>query len=148
MHQPLTKWFCDKCGEVIENVDGGQVAWKLDCDQRLHDFRIVHSKCDQSNQFPCWEPLKNLLGTDGLSRLLSYISLGPFLSQPGTSSTPGPADKDKFVDLVRRIQLPYYEEARRYFSRKELVDRMIDDNEMSLYRVERLRETIEEFEQR
>ena len=146
MHQPLTKWFCDNCGEVIENVDVGHVVWKRDQDLREYDFKIIHRKCDESNQFPCWDSLKDFLGPDGLSHLLSFLSLGPFLSRPGVSSTLGLANNDQFVDLVRRVQLPYYEEARQYFLREGMTDRMAGENEMSPYRVESLRELIAESE--
>lgn len=146
MHEPLTKWFCDKCGEVIEKIDAGHVIWKRDDDQREYAFRIVHRDCDDHAHFRFWEPLKDFLGPDGSSYLLSFVSLGPFLTWPGFASTPGPANNDQFVDLFRRVQLPYYEEARKYFSHEEMAERMAGENEISPYRVESLRELIAEFE--
>ena len=146
MHEPLTNWFCDRCGEVIENIDAGHVVWRRDQDLREYDFSIIHRTCDVGNQFPCWEELRDFVGSDGLSELLSFVSLGPFISQPGVASTRGPADNDQFVDLIRRVQLPYYEEARQYFSREGMAERMAGENEVAPYRVERLRELIAKFE--
>jgi len=30
MLQPLKQWFCDVCGEVIEDPEDGYVLWSVD----------------------------------------------------------------------------------------------------------------------
>ena len=46
----------------------------------------------------------------------------------------GVADLDEFVDLVRRFQIPYYEEARRHFSDPEVLDEFAEANEVYPYK--------------
>lgn len=148
MHTPLTKWYCDICDEVIEDIAKGYVVWKNNDDRRDYSFRIIHqSKCDPRDVYPCSSALEDFVGPDGLSNLLANLSLGPFKNRAGDMET-GVVDMNEYVDFIRRVQLPYYEEARRYFDEEDLVDRMSDANELYPYRVEQLRAIIEEYEAR
>ncbi|WP_420121434.1 hypothetical protein [Nakamurella sp.] len=52
------------------------------------------------------------LDRDGLSLLLAFLSAGP--GRPGEGG-PAVQDLDEFVDLIRRLHVPYYEPARDRF---------------------------------
>lgn len=119
---PLKQWICDTCGEVIERPNEGYVQFiDSDNDGKYDDFVIVHhaaySPLKRNNK--CYKngysdlDLSSFLGTDGLSRLIGLVDPGEFyypnLLLPKTSNF------RKWITLVRRLQTPYYEEARFYF---------------------------------
>lgn len=118
-----TRWVCDMCGDFIDSFERGYVIWKSAAGQPYHDFKIVHqSKCDPDGDFDCSGALSDFLGIDGLNHALSYLSAGalqaPFERGP-RSSTP---NLDEFTDLIRRVQVPYYDLARPYFKNPRVID--------------------------
>lgn len=78
------------------------------------------------------------LGEDGQAALLSKISVGPILNDRGSSSRQV-RDLDEFVHLFRRLQTPYYEEARRHFRCPGVLERLYDTNEFYPYQPKVLR---------
>lgn len=119
MATPLTVWKCDTCGDDITKPGTALVTYRRDDDNRAYDFRLVHKnidghRCDPDNAhgFEASIELHSLLGADGLTDLLSLLSAGPLKSTPGEVRV---ADLDGYVDLVRRVQIPWYEEARPYW---------------------------------
>src|SRR6478736_5864673 len=113
-----TTWYCDTCHEEITDTTAALLAWK---DMRTEgggyqsgDFRIVHKgkKCDYDNSMATLE-LSDMLGPDGLAHLLYFLSIGPLKGPTRPESRI--VDMDQFVDIIRRLQTPRYEEARRYF---------------------------------
>lgn len=143
--EPLTKWTCDVCGNLIETADEGYVVWRrVGPDEKEGDYKIIHqSKCDPgSKDFTFSLPLESLLGEDGLAHLLSWLSPGPI--QGPSDSWPEVQDFDEYVDLVRRLHTPYYEEARTRFSNEEVESRLADSNPYAPYLPETLRRIAEE----
>ncbi len=133
MLKPLEQWHCDVCGEVIECPKDGYVIWKNDDDHRDHDFTVIHKiKCDPKKGFPCSMPIETFLGADGLVYLTSFLSLGPIKGVMGSNFT-GVRDFDEFVDFMRRMQTPYYEDARRFYETEDVVERYNDANEVMPY---------------
>ena len=61
------------------------------------------------------------------------MSLGPIKANHGRPSYCDIADMDEFVDLIRRVQTPHYEEARRRFANVDLLEDFADSNEISPY---------------
>ncbi|WP_054749991.1 hypothetical protein [Ruminiclostridium josui] len=56
------------------------------------------------------------------------------------------ADIRKWIDFYRRLQLPYYEEARQYWE-EAISDGYFDDaNEIYIYLPEKLKRMIEHYE--
>jgi hypothetical protein len=142
MDTPLTKWYCDVCNEHIENVNDGYVIWKKAKDLKSYSFKIIHQcRCDQ-NDYPASRPLKEFLGEQGLVYLLSKLSIGPIKKYIGQGSDCTVVDMDEFVDFVRRVQIPYYEEARRYFGNPDLLENFSHDNEYLPYLPEQLEKII------
>lgn len=144
VEQPLTYWYCDQCHKRIDDVEKGYVVWRQTADLLYHDFRIIHQRiCDERSSFPCSMPLGKFLGVDGLSYLSSMLSLGPMMVRPGDSSRQLIADMDNFVDFMRRVQIPHYEQARRKFSSEAAADYFEGSNESRPYYQDALKKIIE-----
>ncbi|MCH5138164.1 hypothetical protein JMF89_13235 [Clostridiaceae bacterium UIB06] len=110
-------WICDNCGEKIENIEDGWVEWletkREDSIFNLYQgIRIVHrSKCNydqhlvynKHNAIVGDSDLESFSGADGLIDLLSFISEGYF------------DNNEELLEIIKRIHIPGYEEARPYF---------------------------------
>ena len=105
---PLQQFICDKCGQVIEKVDDGWLEWFDDCKTPAHGFRIVHAggpciyrdSADVSDNH-----LFHFTGPDGLADLLSFFDREHGVNQ------------GELAEIIRRLHVPYYEEARQYLDR-------------------------------
>lgn len=73
--------------------------------------------------------------------LLSWLSDGPL---KGGNSRSQVVNLNEYVDLVRRVQTPYYEEARPRFDEEKIRDAYGDANECAPYRPDNLREIANE----
>ena len=149
MDKPLTTWYCDVCGNPL-NVEEGYVVWKNDKNHKAYDFKIIHKgKCDPKGEYRSSLPLKAFSGDEGRAQLLFFLSPGFIkinITKESTSPTyPRIKDFNEYFDLFHRCQTPYYEEARRYFRCKELLECHSDDNEVAPYFPESLKKMIEHF---
>lgn len=132
MLKPLEQWYCDVCGEVIERPRDGYVLWKQDDKLQVYDFTIIHKgKCDQKN-YPCSMDVETFLGAEGFVYLTAFLSLGPIKVAAGSKWAKA-FDMDEFVDFMRRMQTPYYEDARRLYDSEEMSERLGDANEVLPY---------------
>lgn len=134
---PVTQWRCDECGEVVSAEDG-YVIWNR-FNAPDFQFRVIHHvKCD-NNAFPSSLALSSLLGPDGLAKLTSWLSYGPPNSQPGLPSRQECAGDypipplDAWVDLMRRLHLPRYEESRPLYFRPWVWDHFSGTSESYPY---------------
>ena len=138
----LGPWYCDQCGQTIDDASGrdvgsGYVLWHPRGGDE--NYRIVHKvRCDDDT-YPSSAPLENFLGPDGLVRLTSFLSLGPIMGALGQRRTSGVEDLDGFVDFVRRVQVPGYEEARRRYDDPDVIQRFSDATETYPYLQEAIR---------
>ena len=127
--EPLKEWICDTCGGVIQSPEQGWLEWlKLEADNGSYlasGFRIVHhflyspnkkSKegCYQHGPIAASMHLNEYTGADGLNYLLEMLRGG------GSGREIAVANLDEFIEIVRRLQIPHYEEARRYQSSIDL----------------------------
>lgn len=145
MPEPLTTWFCDSCQEPITELNTALLAWDEDEDGRAREFLIVHKnmngrQCDpqqsRSPRFSSSNELEECVGPNGLTELLSLLSPGPLAGEQ--DGFPRVANFDQFVDVVRRLHTPWYEEARRRFDDESVRERY-DVNEVYPYQSEALR---------
>lgn len=149
--KPLQQWICDTCGEIIECPEDGYVQFK-DGDMGYDNFIIVHhfsaSPRKDNNTRGCYQyyadsSLKSFLEAGGLAHLLALVDPGEHkcyeLKQPHTG------DFRKWVDFVRRLQLPYYEEARLYWQKAEKDGFFSGANETWPYLSENLKLLIETY---
>lgn len=116
---PLRSWRCDTCGKPITDPRLGMVVWRDTNEGSYISFKIVHKnidgrRCDPgiNADYESSLEIDNFLGTDGLAELLSWISPSPL----DGSRIPGVQNLDEFVTLLRRLQIPFYEEAMPYFT--------------------------------
>lgn len=134
MTAPLTTWTCDTCGQEISNAKDGYVVWRAtSAANPKADYRIVHqnkngSTCDPGAQggYQRSQALPDFLGPDGLATLLAMLSPGPL---KGPASEPDIRDLDEWVDFVRRVQTPWYEQARTRFDDDQIQQDYADSNE-------------------
>lgn len=121
---PLKQWICDTCGEIIELPEHGWLEWRQDERHKAFDFKIVHhvtysprgphGNCYQSNELH--NHLTRFVGEDGLPHLLCLLDEGVHIGLgPDCHSCPQVKDIGEWMELIRRLQVPYYEEARQYF---------------------------------
>jgi hypothetical protein len=75
--------------------------------------------------------LESMLGPGGLVEMLSFIDAGPY-HEPKYQG-PQVGDFREFAEIMRRLFVPYYEEARLYWDRAKEDGYFDDANEVWLY---------------
>ncbi|KAA0240722.1 hypothetical protein EDM76_01705 [bacterium] len=125
---------------MISAPEEGYVLWQKEGLLR-HSCRIVHRKppCNESS-FDSFDGVHEMIGDKGLALLLSWIDKGEAFS----ANYKGPKVKDlrEWAELVRRLHLPYYEEARRFWGQAKAND---DLHETTAYLPDSLRALIERY---
>lgn len=153
MLEPLQKWYCDCCGEIIERPEDGYVQFRRSRENDLlyDDFVIVHHKTvspRRNTRHGCYiydsdSDLESFLGDNGKVHLLSLLDPGEYHMPEFMSMT---SNIRRWNDFFMRLQLPYYEEARRYWSRAMSDGYFGDSNEIYIYLPENLRRMIQHYE--
>ena len=152
---PLQQWICDTCGCIIEAPNHGFIEWKKTEDGQKYGFRIVHNakyspykdsggSCFYSSKERGGDLyLERVVGPDGLVTLTSWIDVGEWHEDDYRG--PSVRDLREWVKVFRRVQLPYYEEARQYTD--ELRDASDTGlHEIAFYLHDQLKEIIDEHE--
>ncbi len=130
---PPTKWTCDVCEEKIESVEDGYLIWKS-INSIYSDFKIVHqNKCDTGNSYNNSLALNDLMGDDGLVKLLSFISNGIMAKNAGYDNKVHIENFYEYTDLVKRLHIPNYEEKRSSFFDDEYVRKSMEDGTDEVY---------------
>ncbi len=145
--KPIQEWICDSCGQTV-TPENGYLEW-LSPDSGPHSFNVVHNKqrCFQhDNHFDRSDnPLDVFLGAKGLQQFLAMLDLGRVLDPVGRHM-PGTPELRSFVDVIRRLHIPYYEEARLYFEAAVSEGYFSDQNEVSIFVPETCKAIIERYE--
>lgn len=165
MLQPLEQFYCDTCDQLIQAPEQGMVEWIESMDEPAHSFRIVHHieyspkadseipRSEKPRPQGCYKHqntvknkdigLDKFLGKDGLVKLIHFIDVGPYHvpKYDGVQFEDG----REFAELFRRLQLPYYEEARKYWDRAKQDGFFEGANEMWIYQPEVLEEIIDVY---
>jgi hypothetical protein len=109
--QPLRQWYCDECGELIERPRDGTVAYdsirEPSGEWHAVRFRIVHNGNVRNGECQGSPGGGAVLGDKLLEDLAGSRAI---LSMLGTQSS-----DPTWAEVVRRVAVPLYEEARRYF---------------------------------
>lgn len=136
MTQP-TEWICDTCAEPVKDPTMSLVVWRHDDDRGDRDFKLVHKgACDpdpEGREYMASLDLKVFLGDDGLAMLLSWLADGPLHGAGRRGSRIAPEALYGFVDLVRRVQTPGYEQARARFRDQDVQHVLAGANEYLPY---------------
>lgn len=108
---PLKKFICDECGSIIEKPEDGWLEWFDDYETPVEGFRIVHHSSVSPRRDKggdCYYPrnpkvsdghLTQYMGIDGLAFLLAKFDRNL-------------ADPKELAEIIRRLHIPHYEEAR------------------------------------
>jgi len=125
--KPLEQWICDECETIIQSPDQGWLEWLHGPGFRdNYGFRIVHSVPFSPGQpdSHCQAyanhgavndlPLTSASGPRAMAMLLALLDVGPLHE----NDYKGPLVRDirEWVELARRLTIPYYEEARTRWS--------------------------------
>jgi len=148
MLKPLEQWICDKCGQIIEQPKDGYVQFTYDGKCRK-SFVIVHHKLASPHKDTadgCYihdfdSALPEFLGSNGLVKLTTLIDAGSY-HDPHHNYT---ADTREWLDLFHRLHVPYYEEARQYWSRASTDGYFGDANEVLIHTPSYMQRMIEHY---
>lgn len=154
MLEPLREFICDSCGRPITDTDNGWVEWEsfYDKDRQKvvsRNFRICHHeiKCQKLARHPnCSDlPLSEFLGEMAIVQTTSMLDIGPYHNKdyPG----PEPDDLREFTDFLRRLTLPYYEEARQWWHQAMHDGYFGDSNEILIYLPKNLKAMIKHYQE-
>jgi len=162
MLEPLQQWICDYCGEIINSPDEGWLEWiseKINEQfvRKAFGFRIVHHRpfspiegnenggCYHysKKQLPAGISLRDFVGPKGVPNLLTFLDVGPYHSLEYRG--PGVKDIREYVELVRRLTIPYYEEALLYWGEAMSQGYFDSANEVWIYLPENLKELVKRY---
>lgn len=158
MLRPLEQFICDECGRIIENPQDGYVEWEEGRDSEgnhfARGFRIVHNVPASPRQnVGCFRyensPYRNDIQLDFFlenvnNYLMSFLDLG-IVHDPHFHIGCRISNFHEFVEFFRRLTIPYYEEARRYFPTAIQEGYFEDVNELVLYTPDYLRRLITRY---
>jgi hypothetical protein len=122
-----TGWKCGACGRLVTKIDDGWIEWLVSKSRkdngRLKGLRLVHTLAAsprRASPFGCrYDPqrkfkkdqslveglsLERFVGPDGLMLLLSLVANGEL-------------PREDILDLIKRVQIPGYEQAMRVFQK-------------------------------
>ena len=143
MLKPLEEYICDVCGKTIESKGNGMLTAQRNSDHKLEVFKIVHKiTCDDRTRSSSWE-LDRVIGSAGVGTLINFLHPGQ-VTDPSMQSETEVSDIPKFAEIFRRLQTPYYEEARMYMQ-EALADGRLDSNPAVLGHTDTLKAWIEDY---
>lgn len=117
---PLRQFLCDRCGKVGDVNDMCIQYWhkatvlEARAAYVLEEMQLVHyDKCTWNDEVirkqGTIKLLYDLSGTEGLASLLGICETDNFSDELSNKSYPSLA-----MEILKRVQIPYYEEARFY----------------------------------
>jgi hypothetical protein len=163
MLTPLNQFICDTCGEIINEPKEGWIEWISDIDEKNgkfidHSFRIVHhfahSPLAETKPDGCYQHQHALGRSDShlhqfisdeykMAHILKFLDIGPY-HQPNYKG-PSVRDMREYVEVMRRLTIPYYEEARQYWNEAQSDGYFADANEIWVYGASNLQTLIEQY---
>lgn len=147
---PLTQFICDTCSQLIENPNDGWIEWESSIEEgrRIDEnFRICHhrTECQTLAKHPnCYDlPMRDVIGDNVHAFIYSHIDIGPYHER--NYCGPSIIDFRQYTEFMRRLTLPYYEEARQWWNEAIADGYFGDANEIYIYIPESLRRMIEHY---
>jgi len=162
MLKPLKNFICDCCGGIINDPEEGYVEfYRIRNENDIyihHEFRIVHHAPHSPNYINgghCYTheekmgrgdlSLKDFINSPNrVAEILSFVDIGE-IHDPMFRPYSKVADVRGFVEFVRRVAIPYYEEARLYLKQANQEGFIGDQNEISIYSESVLKSIIENY---
>lgn len=155
---PLKQFICDTCGEIIEKPEDGYLEWVYSDDGMQREFNIVHhggsSPRKKYNHNGCYqhadrhgrmdEALNQSIDPNRMMAfLLKFIDMGRY-HDPDRGHI-AKVNISEYVELVRRLTIPYYEEARLYWEEAKSDGFFDGANEILIYSVDFLKRLVEKY---
>jgi len=150
---PLNQFICDTCGEIIQSPEYGWVEW-LHGDREAgsaHSFRICHVGSRSSTGKPCHIFSKHVDRADlHLNHVMEHLPnwLLAFLGAGMLHEPTRPVqvrEMGEFLDFARRLTVPYYEEARKFWG-AAVADGTLDGyHNISAHQAETLQRIINDY---
>jgi hypothetical protein len=155
---PLKQFICDTCGEIIEKPEDGWIEWIHSDDGMQTEFNIVHHAGSSPRKIFNHEGCYQHGGRNGrmdnnlnqyinpnviMSFLLHFLDIGRH-HDPSRNYI-GKVNISEYVELVRRLTIPYYEEARLYWEMAKNDGYFDGENEISIYSVNFLKGIIDKY---
>lgn len=105
--KPLQQFICDGCGTIIEEPKHAEIIWNVtDPDDEGNMYHYDYSLVHRYDVSPCGEKGCGLGDKTCNAGIEAFMDC--FLLQPQTLYI------NKFQDLMFRLSVPYYEQARQY----------------------------------
>lgn len=162
MLKPLEQFICDTCEKIIEKPSDGMLEW-IDYDNdetnshEIHSFRIVHQfgaspKPNESNN-SCFkhnnseggstDNLCDYLDADNkMARILSFLDEDIYEK---TYSDCPITDMRNYVNTVRRLTIPYFEEAIQFWNDAKNDGYFANVNDVQVYEADTLKALIVKY---
>lgn len=152
MLKPLEQFICDTCHQPIETIEEGWVEWlnhqQEDGRWTTSNHRICHhnGRCEKLSYHENVSDnhLSYFLGNYTMPQLLGFLDIGVHFNR--NYQAPTPENMRDFVVFVRRLTIPYFDEARHYLDRA-VSESYGDSNEINLYLPKTLKAIIEEYQE-
>jgi hypothetical protein len=153
--KPLEQFICGTCGEIIQTPSEGYVLWLRNESDKSYGFKIVHhsvfSPRKQNGNEDCYTysatnptlSLSQFVGDQGIVQITSFLDTGPYHQE--NYKGPEVSDLREFTELIRRVQIPYYEEARFYWDEAQKDGFFDSMNQVLLYLPETLKKLIDKY---
>jgi hypothetical protein len=154
MNKPLTEFVCDCCGQIIKNPNEGVLEY-IEVENPKgseiylgKEYKIVHNN-NYTSKDSC-RIHRNKIGIRdlGLNELLNDdYGTGAIITLIGTSENDSIVIHSDLLECLRRLTVPYYDEAKFYFN-EALEDGFIGDNQLDFCKVSKLKEIIMRYSRR
>lgn len=157
MLKPLTQFYCDTCGEIINSPEEGWIEW-ISEGNKVHSFRIVHhhaySPWAVVSRKGCYQHDGKVGTSDNhlndflnenykMANILRFLDIGPYHDPDNKGSRI--VDIREYVEIVRRFTIAYYEEARQYWDEAQSDGYFDGGNELWIYEVDNLKRLVERY---
>jgi len=150
MLKPLEQFICDTCNETITNVNEGWIEWERTSEKGgdiVGNFRICHHtpKCQTLRKSINLQdlPLREVSGEKVHAFLYKFLDVGPYHQEKFEKHSI--KDLREYVELMRRLTIPYYEEARQFWNKAMEDGYFGDSNEVYIYIPENLKNMIKNY---
>lgn len=145
MWRPLRDFQCD-AGDGMTSVEAGAFSW-YDDGINVKDFKISHNRsdCFSNSQYYKWELLSNVYSDPGGAD----IFLNTIISPPNlySNNSQKNIDIDGLYKVKYRLTIPYFEQARFYFSQAKNDPRFEGFNGYTFLDPENLKYIVETYAQ-
>lgn len=154
MLKPLSQFVCDTCRQLIEKPEDGWFEWLEGDDGKAHSFRIVHNGpssprkergCNYRHDTADLMDgdLTDFIGPN-VAALYRFLDAGPY-HDPKAKYLSAVRDLREYTEILRRLTLPYYEEARLSWSAAKNDGYFDGANEVWLYMPDTLKTLINRY---